>query len=236
MKRFNLVVLIFGSALLLFLYQNCQKAAFTKEDSSNDGLSLPNLDYKYKSISMVGSGGYMACMDRCLTSGKILIDLESAKLSVKGHWMGTPMVVAPATTPPPPPPPEEENSNLTDFELNLSANDLAALRAASNELDIVDHVIPACDPCYIVMDMPHVLHKLTDYNDVDKSVYLFDFIDPNIHNVTVGAYGSATEINDIACKIKQKVNSSNLKNSLKADTLAIIKMVTHVDLDRTACP
>lgn len=236
MNKFKIVAIIFGSALLLFLYQNCQKAAFTQQsDSSNDGLSLPNLDYKYKSVLMSGSGGYMACMERCLTSGQISINLETAKLSVKGSWMGT--ALTPTTSLPPIRlPPEEENTNTTDFELNLSEDDLQILRAASSSLDIVDHVIPPCDPCFVVMDMPHVMHTLKDYNDIEKNVYLFNYIDPNIHNVTVSSYASGKELNDLACKIKQKVDSSNLNRSLKADTVAIIRIVTHLDLDRTACP
>lgn len=234
MKRLNLVVLIFGSALLLFLYQNCQKATFNQQnDSSNDGLSLPNLDYKYKSISMSGSGGYMACMERCLTSGQISINLETAKLTVKGSWMGE-VLEAPTRTSAASPP-VLENPNVTDFELSLSAGDLEILRAATNSLDIVDHVIPACDPCMYVMDMPHVMHTLKDYNDIEKDVYLYNYIDPNISNVTVGAYASATELNDLACKIKQKVDSSNLNSSLKADTVAIIRIVTHLNLDRSTC-
>lgn len=235
MNKFNVVAIIFGSALLLFLYQNCQKAAFTlQNDSSSDSLSLPNLDYKYKSISMSGSGGYMACMERCLTSGQISINLETAKLSVKGSWMGEILEEPTRTSVASPAPPE--NPNVTDFELNLSANDLETLRSVTQSLDIVDHVIPACDPCMIVMDMPHVMHKLKDYNDLEKNVYLYNYIDPNINNVTVGAYASANELSDLACKIKQKVDSSNLKSSLKADTVAIIRIVTHLDLDRAACP
>jgi hypothetical protein len=241
MNRFNIVVLVFGSALLLFLYQNCQKAAFTKQESSSDSLSLPNLDYKYKSISMSGSGGYMACMERCLTSGQISLNLESAKLSVKGYWMGLSFDPLPmtSTTPAPPvddSPPEEENLNLTDFELNLNASELELLRSISSSLNTTEHVIPACNPCAIVMDMPHVMHELKDYNDIKKNVYLHNFIDPNINGVTVSAYSSANELQSLVCKINQKVQSSNLKSSLKSDTVAILHMVTHVDLERISCP
>ena len=230
MKKINIVVLVFGSALLLFVYQNCQKAAFTQKEESNSVLSLPDLDYNYKSLEMSGSGGFRACEGRCLTSGKILIDLENGKLSVKGYWMGgSDLSVATVTEMP------ADNPNLTDFTLNLDRAELQEYQSSVNNLKLVEHVIPACDPCFIVMDMPHVLHKLKDYNDIEKSIYLFDFIDPNINNATVHAYASENELNGLICKIIQKVDGNSISKSLRSDTLEIIKMSTHINLNSLSC-
>ena len=230
MKKINIFVLVFGSALLLFVYQNCQKAAFTLQEDSNESLSNPPLNFNYKTLEMAGSGGFRACVGRCLTSGKIFIDLEAAKITFKGNWMGGIEVSASDEVDRP-----VENPNLTDFTIDLNTVELEKFQANISDLKLTEHVIPACDPCFVVMDMPHVLHKLKDYNDLEKSVYLYDYIDPNINNVTVHAYATEAELNNVICRIMEKLESNLSSKTLYSDSKEIIKMVTHVNLNELSC-
>lgn len=227
MNRFNIVVIIFGTALLLFLFQNCQKPQLTEHEDlgSNGALSLPNLAFKYKNLRMNATSENQDCTLRCLTAGQIRLDLEQSKITFIGHWTVPTNLNA-----------ESASTNNTDIELNLSADELQNLRYEINLLSIIARTVPDCDNCENVASFPSVIHTLTDYNDFNKTVYLYDLVDPNIFDSTINVYDSTDALDGLVCKIKAKLQSTNLSSERKADLTEVIKLVTRADVNVVNCP
>ena len=220
MKNLNLILVLFCGALLLFTFQNCQKAPLQTDSYDENSVLMIGLpQYKYKNVLLKAGAGYQLCEPECVTNTEINLNLVGKKLQIAYL---------------------KNNSNtMQNFELILKTDFILKAHALLNLLKINLTSAPDCreGSCPQLADAPEIIHSYTDFNDSILNVYYPQLLDAAPRNITIGSYDISTSPVDFLCLLRTEVKNSNqLTEDVRKDALEAVKLAGIGPLDDDVCP